>query len=77
MKAFSRNLKNIDDLNSFVASNAEVQRITYITDKDTLSPYYKALTGNFRHKFAFAHVFSNSSLCNHFNVTTFPALLLN
>jgi hypothetical protein len=77
MKAFSRNLKNIDDLNSFVAANAEVQRIIYFTDKDTLSPYYKALTGNFRNKFAFAHIFSNSSLCDHFKIATFPALLLN
>lgn len=49
-----------------------------MTDKDKLSYYYRALTGNFRHNIAFAHVYGNNTkVCKELGVSSFPALLLN
>jgi Tfp pilus assembly protein PilO len=61
MKAYSRSLKSVEDLNAFVKDFAELPRIIFLTDKDHLSPYYKAITANFRYRIAFAHVFSNAT----------------
>ena len=51
--------------------------ITYFTDKDKLPTIYKILTSHFRDTIAFAHVFKDSSLANHFNITKYPTILLN
>ena len=78
MKAYSRSLKSVEDLNAFVKDFAELPRIIFLTDKDHLSPYYKAITANFRYRIAFAHVFSNAtSLIERLQVSNFPTLLLN
>lgn len=68
----------MDDLNAFLRDHAELPRIIHLTDKDSLSPYYKAITANFRYRIAFAHIFSNATtLVERLKVSTFPTLLLN
>jgi protein-disulfide isomerase-like protein with CxxC motif len=42
-----------------------------------MTPFYKALTANFRNTIAFAHIFKNSTLAQELGVTDFPTLLLN
>ncbi len=49
----------------------------YFTDKDKISPYYKALTANFRDTIAFAHVTKGSPLVELFKIEKFPSLRLN
>lgn len=58
--------------------HAELPRIVFVTDKESLSPYYKAITANFRYRIAFAHIFNNATaLVERLKVTSFPTLLLN
>ena len=78
MRTYSRVIKSLSDLKRFKEENKEVPRIIYFTDKDKLSTYYKALTGNFRHTIAFAHVYSNNTkVCDELKVSSFPTLMFN
>jgi hypothetical protein len=76
MKLYSVLLKKPSDWNRFKESYPNTPKVIYFTDKDKISPFFKALTANFRSTIAFAHVFKNSSLCQEFGVNTFPTLLL-
>ena len=78
MKTYSRVLKSMSDLRRFKEDNSRVPRVIYITDKEKISTYYKALTANFRNSIAFAHISSNNTkLCEHLQAKTFPSLILN
>jgi hypothetical protein len=77
MKLYSVPLKKSSDWVKFQEKYPETPKVLYFTDKDKISPFYKALTGNFRKTIAFAHIFKNSSLCQELGVTSFPTLLLN
>lgn len=52
-------------------------QILYFTDKDKLPTIYKILTAHFRNTIAFAHVPKGSPVAEHFNVSTYPKILLN
>lgn len=63
MKLYSVNLKKMSDWSNFKEKYPETPLVLYFTDKDKISPFYKALTANFRNTIAFGHIFKNSSIC--------------
>jgi len=80
MNIYSVELKNAKDVKLFQESNPKVPKIIYFTDKekkDKFPPLFRAITANFRHTIAFAHVFSTSPVANQFNITKFPQFILN
>jgi hypothetical protein len=64
MKVFSVGLKKVSDWRKFQEAHSSTPKLIYFTDKERIPPFYRALTANFRNTIAFAHVFSNSSLCS-------------
>ena len=62
MPIFSEELRTVKDLKKFEEKYEKAVKIYYYTDKEKISPFYRALTANFRNTIAFAHVFSTSPL---------------
>ena len=83
MKAFSHNIRRMSEWNKLQEKfkSMDVPIVLYCANKKNLSPFYKALTANFRNRAVFAHVLPNSDgenpICKEFGVEKFPALLLN